>query len=631
MRVTLVPTWCSTMQIHYVAQGQGDAMLDVDHVAVHGSPVHTSRPMYRRQAIIGSCTFLVNPGKIDHICYTPLITLLRRGHQKMPTTPLIPLPAGLDITSISASSEELHIRITSTSPSSPCPVCSTPSSAVHSYYRRKPLDLSCTGQPIRLLLSVRKFFCHVATCPRKIFTERLPELIQPSSRLTMRLRTLIQAMCAALNGQGGAQLGEQLGVHLSRMTFLRSLHLLPTPAVESVRVVGLDDFAWKRGTRYGTVILNLETHALIDVLPDREAESVKRWLEAHPEVELVSRDRAGAYADGAARGAPQAQQIADKWHLAKNLGDAVEDYVKRKRIQIPTASSPEPSCGVPTASVPQARQATQTIMPEKSQREGCGSQKQELWEQVHVLHTQGYGIRTIARLIGLARNTVRRYLKMEEGWYAASPPTRRSLLDPYRDYLLTRWMQGEHNGNQLIREIRTQGYQGCDTLAREVVTRMRKTYSDAAALPRKHPTLQAASPLPPLSPKSSPRQIRWLLAKKREELRDEEQTELSRLLEASEEVHCVYRLLQTFLLMIRERRAELLNAWMKEARASGIKELHSFVAGIERDYDAVKAGLSLEWSQGPVEGTVNKVKVHKRLMYGRASFALLRQKMLHCP
>lgn len=256
----------------------------------------------------------------------------------MPTTSFLPLPDDLDITSISETEEGLLVRVTSHRSSSPCPLCSTPSSAVHSYYRRKPLDLPCAGQSVRLLLSVRKFFCRVASYPRKIFTERIPEFLEPSSRLSSRLRSTIQAIGFAFNGKGGARLGEQLGIHLSRPPFLRSLSLVFTPAVEHVRVVGLDDFAWKRGRRYGTIILDLETHTLIDVLPDREAESVKNWLEAHPEVELVSRDRAGAYADGIARGAPQALQIADKWHLAKNLGDAVEEYLKRKRIQIKAAS-----------------------------------------------------------------------------------------------------------------------------------------------------------------------------------------------------------------------------------------------------------------------------------------------------
>jgi transposase len=143
----------------------------------------------------------------------------------MPTTPLLPLPVGLEITSISETERELLVRVTSNRISSCCPLCATPSSAVHSSYRRKPLELPCAGRTVRLLLSVRKFFCRVTTCPRKVFTERLPELIEPSSRLTTRLRTLVQAICAAFNAKGGARLGEQLGIHFTRETFLHSLHL----------------------------------------------------------------------------------------------------------------------------------------------------------------------------------------------------------------------------------------------------------------------------------------------------------------------------------------------------------------------------------------------------------------------
>jgi transposase len=253
----------------------------------------------------------------------------------MPTTPLLPLADGLEIISMSKTLEGLLIRVSSERPSSPCPICMTPSQSVHSYYRRKPLELPCAGQVIRLLLCVRKFFCRVESCPRKVFTERLPEMIEPYSRLTSRLRTVIQAIGFAFNGKGGARLAEQLGIQVSRPTLLKSLHLVPASSAEHVRVVGIDDFAWKRGKRYGTIILDLETHKILDLLPDREASSVQSWLEEHPEIEIVSRDRASAYADGASQGAPQARQVADRWHLAKNLGDAVEAYLVRKRLKMP--------------------------------------------------------------------------------------------------------------------------------------------------------------------------------------------------------------------------------------------------------------------------------------------------------
>jgi transposase len=538
----------------------------------------------------------------------------------MPTTPFLPLPDHLEITSISETESELLVRVISNRVSSLCPVCSIPSFSVHSYYRRKPLELPCGGRTVRLLLSVKKFFCRVASCPQKIFTERLPDLIEPSSRLTTRLRTLVQAICTAFNAKGGARLGEQVGIHFTRETFLRSLSLLLPPSVGNVKAVGIDDFAWKRGKRYGTVIIDLETHRLIDILPDREAESVKQWLAAHPEIEIVSRDRAGAYAEGATQGAPQALQIADRWHLCKNLGDAVETYLVRKKIQMPPSPSPNVTteqvaavCVPPPPEPGPCRYAWQ----EKRER------KQALIDQVQTLHEQGHSAREIAALLHLARNTIGKYLPME-GPVQPTPRTRRlSQLDPFYDYLTTRWNEGCANAHQLFLELREKGYRGGETTVRRFVSRLRKGLPAMARPPKQ---VQGGAGSVPIS---SPRELRWLLSKRGEELTPEAKEDLTRLLESSQEVKRVHQLLQDFLQMLRERRPEHLNGWMKQARESGIKELNSFVVGVERDYDAVRAGLTFPWSQGPVEGTVNKIKTHKRLMYGRASFTLLRQKLLH--
>jgi transposase len=181
---------------------------------------------------------------------------MREGRKGMPTTPLLPLPDGLEILTISASEQEVRIRVVSNRLSCACPRCSKPSGAIHSYYRRKPLELPCAGQVIHLDLLVKKFFCREKECSQKIFAERLPAFLEPSSRLTARLRTIVQAIVGAFNAKVGARLGAQLGIPLSRTTFLRSLHRIHLPPVEKVEHVGIDDFAWKRGKRYGTVIVD---------------------------------------------------------------------------------------------------------------------------------------------------------------------------------------------------------------------------------------------------------------------------------------------------------------------------------------------------------------------------------------
>jgi transposase len=534
----------------------------------------------------------------------------------MPTTPLLPLPDGLDITSISETPEELLVRVTSHRLSSPCPGCATPSTAVHSSYRRKPMDLPCTGRRIRLLLSVRKFFCRVVSCPRKIFTERIPELIEPSSRLTTRLREAVQEIGFATCGKGGERLSPKLGMRVTDTTLLWSLHRVKTPAVGQVRVVGIDDWSWRRGQRYGSILVNLETHKIIDLLPERTVESVIAWLEAHPEVEVVSRDRGGTSVDGATQGAPLAIQVCDRWHLLKNLGDAVEDFLVRAKIRLPEAEAPDSASDHKETSLP----SFSTTPKRYQQTQARLLRKWEIAQQVQELHRQGVSRIKIAAQLGLARNTVRTYVRQPPDPPAPKPrPLRASQLDPSEAYLLKRWREGCRNAALLHREISEMGYPGAQTMVRAYLAYLRKHPEQAN---HDHPRKERAAA-------ASPRALRWLLTRSPQELTQEEQAKRTRLLAVSEDVQRVHALLQTFQEMVRQSQPERLRAWMQEASKSGIAELKSFVAGIERDYDAVKAALRLPWSQGITEGKVNKLKTLKRVMYGRAGFPLLRQRLLH--
>jgi transposase len=243
-----------------------------------------------------------------------------------------------------------------------------------------------------------------------------------------------------------------------------------------------------------------------------------------------------------------------------------------------------------------------------------------MYEQIHELHEGGMSLRKIGEELSLARNTVRKYFRQAPEPPLPTPrPLRASKLDRYEDYILLRLSQGCKNAAQISREITEMGFKGGRTNVRAYVAHLRKSTANGS---------------PPVSRKErahaiSPRALRWLLTRESKDLDQEEQAQLDQLLQASSEVRVIHTLLHVFLSMMRKRKYQQLRSWMEEVDKSGISELKSFVAGIERDYDAVKEALRLPWSQGVTEGKVNKLKTIKRQMYGRAGFPLLRQRLLH--
>src|SRR6266700_1935648 len=255
---------------------------------------------------------------------------------------------------------EITLTLPTTSPMAPCPSCGTQSSHIQSRYTRTLRDLPSIGRPIRLILHVRRFFCNKSTCVQKMFAERLPELCRPYAQRTNRLQEALCQLGLRVGGQAGADAGSELGSSGSRDTILRLVRRRKQSAHSSPRVIGLDDWAHKRRLRYGTLICDLEQSRPIDLLPDRSVESVAAWLKEHPSLEVVSRDGSSEYASAIHKGAPQARQVSDRWHLVKNLAACVSVQTARTLAQLRRAEERRPAQTQAVQQAQQARQAERT-------------------------------------------------------------------------------------------------------------------------------------------------------------------------------------------------------------------------------------------------------------------------------
>lgn len=247
----------------------------------------------------------------------------------MDMSSLFDLPDGLEVTSTAVVDTVLTVHVVAKAKSSTCPLCAQPATRVRSCYTRLVADVPCAGRRVQLLLHVRKFLCATAACPRQIFTERLALFLKPMARMTTRLSQTIEAVGLATSGELGARFSTHLGIVTSPTTILRRTMALPTHPPEHVSLLGIDDWSFRRGRKFGTILVDLRTHEIIDLLPDRTTETAAAWMQAHPEIDIVSRDRGGDYAAAARKGAPQARQVADRFHLAQNLTDRIETILAR--------------------------------------------------------------------------------------------------------------------------------------------------------------------------------------------------------------------------------------------------------------------------------------------------------------
>ena len=375
-------------------------------------------------------------------------------------------------------------------------------------------------------------------------------------------------------------------------------------------VLGVDEFALRRGRRYGTILVDANTHCIVDLLEDPSADALVDWLAKHPGVEVICRDRDGVYASAARRGAPDALQVADRWHLLHNLADALERFAVRVLAALrKELKAQEPSLDVSPLDIPPpARPVSPSPgrLKERTQRRHT---------EIHELMAQDLTLSAIARRVRLDRKTVRRFARAAAAIDLLSPRgscRHDRALDPYVPYLAKRWQEGQHVAAFLFDEIWQKGYRG----SRRSVRRRLAGWRTAEPPPPAHAMLPG------------PRTLAWLLLRRPSDLDEKEQVLLKQLYERSVELVSARRLAQQFLRLVRERRGGELDEWVADVHQTGPPELRGFARNLRRDWDAVQAGLTERWSSGPVEGNVNKVKVAKRQMFGRALFDLLRKRVL---
>jgi transposase len=499
-----------------------------------------------------------------------------------------------------------RIRITVHSQSSQgqCPKCGTASRRVHSRYRRRPADTTVGAHPVVLDLVVRRFLCDNDSCSAATFAEQIPGLTQPWARRTTVLTTMIEAIGLAVAGRAGARLAARLGIHVSKDTLLRVVRAIPDRPIETTPILGIDDFALRRGHVYGTVIVDLTSGRPVDLLPDRTSDTVSTWLQMHPGAEIVCRDRAGAYAEAVRIGAPDAVQVADRWHLWRNLIGAVEKTVIRHRKDLSTPAAPDDTEEI----------GGDTVVTEAADGR-LVVRTRERHAAVHELHAKGLSISGISRQLNLDRRTVRRFVRTTdlEELLTTSRMAGPTLLSGHETYLRERFTAGCIDAARLTREITERGYQGSAQTVRRFLQPLR--------------TAERAQPVPQRTP--SIRQVTMWLTCRPDDLTDKDTRLLAAICDRSPALTSVREHVRRFAELIVERRGHELAEWMTDVDATGSPALRSFVTGLRRDLDAVTAGLTLVHNSGPVEGHVNRIKMLKRQMYGRANLDLLRKRVVH--
>ena len=518
---------------------------------------------------------------------------------------LLPHLAGVIVEEVAVAAGLLLVMARPRAPEAACPKCGTVSGRVHSRYSRRLADAAIGGRQVEILLAVRRFFCPDPGCRRRTFAEQVDGLTVRYARKTPLLAGVLGSIAVALAGRAGSRLAAGLGAPASRQVMLRLVMAAPDPEAASPRVLGVDDFAIRRGQHYGTLLIDCETGAPLDLLQGRDAQPLADWLAAHPGVEVICRDRSGSFADGARTGAPQAIQVADRFHLWQNLAKAVE-----KCVAAHCGCLAEPAPQAAGDPVPPAGTAGETA-PELAGKFAERTRRNHTL--VHALRAEGRGLREIARHLSWGLHTVQRYdraatwQELVDGRWKAP---RASKLDPFKPYLDQHAGQGHGSFTRLFREIRDLGYDGSYSVVRNYLDQIRP----------------ARTPLPQAPP--TVRDVTNWLTRRPDSLTGDEKPRLTAILDRCPELQTASDQVRAFAGMLTGLTGQDLPQWIADASDAGLPGISSFAKGLKQDLDAVTNGLTMPWSSGPVEGRVNHIKMIKRQMFGRAGLPLLRKRVL---
>ena len=505
------------------------------------------------------------------------------------------MPAGLVVESMTESEAGIVVLARAGAPERACPECGRYSRRIHSRYIRTVSDLPFAGRRVELRLTARRFVCEAPLCRRRIFAERFePGVVAERSRRSSRLECIVHHLGLALGGRPAASFARRLMLPVSNDTLLRVVRRRASLPTEALKVVGIDDWAWRRNHRYGSIVCDLERRRIVALLPDREIGTVAAWLDDHREIAIVSRDRGGGYGQAAAKALPKAIQVADRWHLMENASAAFTDAVRKSMRPIRAAIG---------ATIINPELLTSA---ERLQYDGY-VRREQTNTAILKLAGDGVPIKQIGRLTGHSRKLVRQVIR---GQRTDVFRVRQSSLEAWLPWLDEQWSSGCHNGTELWRRLQAKGFRGSLRVVSEWSTRRRRAETASDQQLQKVP---------------SARTIARLMTTARDHLSKAETVTIAVIEAGVPMLAQARRIINDFHVMIRKKDVARLDPWITEASPSLIA---SFARGITNDKSAVSAAITQPWSNGQTEGQINKLKLVKRQMYGRGKLDLLQARLI---